>query len=85
MVIVRGDIWWAELPAPVGSAPGYRRPVLVLQSDDFNSSRIATVVVAVITRNIELARAPGNVLLTPRESGLPVESAVNVSQIITRD
>lgn len=85
MVTGRGDIWWAELHDPVGSAPGYRRPVLVLQADDFNRSRIATVVVAVITKNIELAHAPGNVLLTPRQSGLLIESVVNVSQIITLD
>lgn len=85
MVIGRGDIWWANLPNPVGSAPGYRRPVLILQADSFNRSRIATVVAAVITKNVELARAPGNVLLTARQSGLPIESVVNASQIITLD
>lgn len=85
MVIERGDVWWAELPDPVGSAPGYRRPVLVLQSDSFNRSRIGTVVVAVITKNTDLARAPGNVLLTPRQSGLSIESVVNASQLVTLD
>ncbi len=85
MVIGRGDIWWAQLPDPVGSSPGYRRPVLVLQSDDFNCSRINTAIVAVLTKNIALGPAPGNVVLTARQSGLPVASVVNVSQIITLD
>lgn len=81
----RGEIWWADLPAPVGSGPGYRRPVLVVQSDSFNRSRIQTVVVAVITKNLDLAAAPGNVLLSPRVSRLPLDAVVNVSQIITID
>jgi mRNA interferase MazF len=81
----RGDIWWANLPEPTGSGPGYRRPVLVLQSDAFNQSRIRTVVVLVITKNIELAKAPGNVLISARASGLDVDSVVNVSQILTLD
>ncbi len=81
----RGDIWWANLPEPVGSGPGYCRPVLVLQSDAFNQSRISTVVVLVITKNVQLAKAPGNVLLTPRMSGLDIDSVVNVSQILTLD
>ncbi len=81
----RGDIWWANLPEPAGSGPGYRRPVLVLQSDAFNQSRISTVVVLVITKNVALAKAPGNVLITSRVSGLDVDSVVNVSQIITLD
>ncbi|MDQ3254225.1 MAG: type II toxin-antitoxin system PemK/MazF family toxin [Acidobacteriota bacterium] len=81
----RGDIWWANLPEPAGSGPGYRRPVLVLQSNAFNQSRISTVVVLVITKNVQLAKAPGNVLLTPRMSGLDIDSVVNVSQILTLD
>jgi mRNA interferase MazF len=81
----RGDIWWARLPAPVGSDPGYRRPVLVIQSDAFNASRIATVIVAAITSNLNLARAPGNVLLEAAHSGLHKESVVNVSQLATLD
>jgi mRNA interferase MazF len=81
----RGEIWWADLPAPVGSSPGYRRPVLILQSDAFNQSRISTVVVLAITKNVGLAKAPGNVLLTTRVSGLKVDSVVNVSQILTVD
>lgn len=81
----RGDIWWANLPAPVGSGPGYRRPVLILQSDAFNQSRISTVVVLVITKNVALAKAPGNVLLTAHASGLDLDSVVNISQILTLD
>ena len=81
----RGDIWWANLPDPVGSGPGYRRPVLVLQADVFNQSRISTVVVLVITKNVALAKAPGNVPLTARTSGLDIDSVVNASQILTVD
>ena len=81
----RGEIWWASLPAPKGSEPGYRRPVLVVQSDAFNRSRIGTVVVAAITSNTALAEAPGNVLLSRRTSGLPKASVVNVSQMLTLD
>ena len=85
MVIGRGEIWWANLPEPVGSSPGFRRPVLVVQLDSFNQSKIQTVVVAVITKNLELAKAPGNVSITARTSRLPVDSVVNVSQVITID
>lgn len=81
----RGEIWWADLPTPVASEPGYRRPVLVIQSDDFNRSRIRTVIVAVMTSNLRLAEAPGNVLVRADETGLPQDSVVNVSQIITVD
>ncbi len=81
----RGEIWCAQLPAPRGSGPGYRRPVLVVQSDSFNRSRIGTVVVAAITSNPSLAAAPGNVLLRRRTSGLPKPSVVNVSQVLTLD
>ena len=85
MVIGRGEIWWANLPEPIGSSPGFRRPVLVVQSDLFNQSKIQTVVVAVITKNLELAKAPGNVSITARISRLPIDSVVNVSQVITID
>ena len=85
MVMRRGDIWWAELPEPEGSGPGYRRPVLVVQADDFNRSRINTVIVAVITSNLALAPAPGNVIVKAGRSGLPKDSVVNVSQLITID
>lgn len=81
----KGDIWWAELPEPEGSGPGYRRPVLVVQADDFNRSRINTVIVAVLTSNLALAPAPGNVLIKAKRSGLPKDSVVNVSQLITID
>jgi mRNA interferase MazF len=85
MVIGRGEIWWASLPDPAGSSPGFRRPVLIVQSDAFNQSKIQTVVVAVITKNLELAKAPGNVTITARISRLPIDSVVNVSQVITID
>jgi mRNA interferase MazF len=81
----RGEIWWASLAKPKGSEPGYRRPVLILQSDEFNRSLIQTVVVAAITSNVALAQAPGNVLIRPRESGLARDSVINVSQIVTID
>lgn len=81
----RGDIWWANLPASVRSGPGFRRPVLVIQSDPFNQSRILTVIVAIITKNLSLAEAPGNVLLEARTSHLPVDSVVNISQLVTVD
>ena len=83
MAIARGDIWWADLPEPIGSAPGYRRPVLIVQSNTFNRSRIATVTVVALTGNIRLLDAPGNVLLPAKASGLPRDSVVNVSQILT--
>ncbi len=83
--IHRGEIWWADLSAPIGSGPGYRRPVLIVQSDVFNASKIGTVVVAAITSNLELARAPGNVRLDQKESRLPKESVVNTSQLATLD
>lgn len=83
MVIQRGEIWWADIPEPAESAPGYRRPVLVLQSDDFTRSRIQTVIVIVLTTNLRLAEAPVNVLIMAGDAGLPKDSVVNVSQIIT--
>lgn len=81
----RGEVWWASLPEPTGSGPGLRRPVLVVQSNPFNQSRIATVVVAVITSNLALAEAPGNVRLARGDGGLPRPSVVNVSQVLTLD
>lgn len=81
----RGEVWWASLPEPTGSGPGFRRPVLVVQSNSFNQSRISTVVVAVITSNVALAEAPGNVRLGKSEAGLPRVSVVNVSQLLTID
>ncbi len=81
----RGEIWWAALPSPAGSGPGMRRPVLVVQANPFNASRIATVIVAVITSNLALAEAPGNVRLGKADSGLSKSSVVNVSQLLTVD
>jgi len=84
-VILRGEVWWAELVDPRGSEPGFRRPVVVIQSDAFNQSRIGTVIVAAVTSNLDLAAAPGNVRLTRRESKLSRASVVNVSQLLTLD
>ena len=81
----RGEVWWAELPAPVASEPGFRRPVLIVSSDAFNRSRIRTVSVVVLTSNLRLSEAPGNVLLAAAESGLPKDSVANVSQVVTLD
>ncbi len=81
----RGEIWWASLPDLLGSGPGYRRPVVVIQSDPFNESRINTVIVAVITSNMSLGAAPGNTLLERNVSMLSSDSVVNVSQILTVD
>ena len=83
--MVRGEIWWASLPAPQGSGPGYRRPVVIVQSDPFNESRINTVVIAAITSNTRLSAAPGNILLSAEYSGLARESVINVSQVLTVD
>ncbi len=85
MVIRRGDIWWASLPDPAGSEPGYRRPVLIVQSDNFNRSRISTVIAVVITSNLRLADAPGNIFLPGNLTGLPKDSVANVSQLVTAD
>ena len=79
----RGEIWWATLPAPRASEPGYRRPVLIVQSDAFNQSAIHTVIAAVITSNFRLAAAPGNTILRKRESRLGKDSVINVSQLVT--
>jgi len=80
-----GELWWANLPAPFGSEPGYRRPVLIIQAESFNRGRIRTVLVAVVTGNLALAEAPGNVLLPAEFSRLPKDSVLNVSQILTLD
>jgi mRNA interferase MazF len=81
----RGELWWADPPDPIGSGPGYKRPVLIVQANPFNVSRIATIVVATVTSNLALAEAPGNVRIGKPDSGLPRPSVVNVSQIITLD
>ena len=85
MVISQGEIWWADLPAPSGSGPGFRRPVIVVQSDALNQSRIATAVCVPLTSNLKWALAPGNLHLSARLTGLPKDSVANVSQIVTVD
>ena len=85
MVIRQGDVWWADLGEPRGSSPGFERPVVIIQSDFFNQTKIKTCVVAIITTNLRLANLDGNVLLSTRTSGLEEESVVNVSQIFTVD
>jgi mRNA interferase MazF len=85
MVIAQGEIWWADLPAPTGSGPGFRRPVIVVQGDSLNQSRIATAVCIPLTSNLRWASAPGNVLISAGLSGLPKESVANVSQIVALD
>ena len=81
----RGEIWWASLPTPAGSGPGLRRPVLIVQANAFNESRLGTVIVAAITGNLSREHAPGNVRLPPAESGLAKASVVNVSQLLAVD
>ena len=85
MVIRRGEIWWAKLPKPVGSGPGYRRPVVIVQADEFNASKIQTIIAVPLTSNQQLALSPGNVLLSRKTTGLTKRSVANVSQIITLD
>ncbi len=85
MVISQGEVWWADLPEPTGSAPGYRRPIVVVQGDAFNRSEIATVVTVPLTSNLRWADAPGNVRLTARLTGLPKDSVANVSQVVALD
>jgi mRNA interferase MazF len=84
-MVSRGELWWVDFGEPDGTAAGYRRPAVVVSSDRFNLSRLATVVVAAVTSNLRLAQAPGNVALTAADSGLPKESVVNVSQLLTID
>lgn len=85
MVIAQGRVFWANLPDPTGSGPGFRRPVVVVQGDTLNRSRVRTVVCVPLTSNLDWAKAPGNVLLPARTTGLPKDSVANASQIITLD
>jgi mRNA interferase MazF len=85
VTISQGDVCWADLPAPAGSGPGFRRPVVVVQSDLFNRSRIATAVCVPLTSNLRLADAPGNVLLEAGVASLPKDCVANVSQIVAVD
>jgi len=81
----RGEIWWASLPEPSGSGPGFRRPLLIVSANSFNNSRISTVIAAVITSNLQLADAPGNIRIPAKGTGLTKPSVINVSQVITVD
>ena len=85
MVISQGEVWWADLPDPSGSEPGYRRPVVVVQGDAFNRSAIGTVVSVPLTSTLRWADAPGNVRLSARATGLPRDSVANVSQVVALD
>ena len=85
MVVGQGDVCWASLPDPIGSGPGFRRPVVVVQGDAFNASRLATVVVVPLTSNLRWASAPGNVQLGAKRTGLPRDSVANVAQIVAID
>ena len=85
MVVSQGEVWWADLGDPVGSEPGYRRPVVVIQGDALNRSRISTVVCIPLTRNLKWANAPGNFVLKSEIAGLPEDSVANVSQIVALD
>ena len=84
-MISQGDVWWADLSLLTGSGPGFRRPVVVVQGNSLNRSRIATVVCVPLTSNLKWADAPGNVLLSSRATGLPKDSVANVSQIVSLD
>jgi mRNA interferase MazF len=83
--VVQGETWWANLPEPTGSGPGFRRPVVVVQGDALNRSRLSTVVCVPLTSNLTWADAPGNVLLSSKLTGLPKDSVANASQIAALD
>lgn len=85
MTIAQGEVWWADLPEARGSGPAFRRPVVVVQGDALNRSRIATVVCVPLTSNLKWAAAPGNLLLPSNVTGLPKDSVANVSQLVTVD
>jgi mRNA interferase MazF len=85
MVVERGEIWWADLDEPRGSEPGFPRPVVIVQRDSFNRSRINTVITVALTTNLNLVSYPGNVLVSSKDSGLPRDSVANVSQVVTVD
>lgn len=85
MVITPGEVWWADLPETVRSGPGLRRPVVVIQGDAFNRSRLATVVCVPLTSNMRWADVPGNVLLASHVTALPKDSVANGSQVISVD
>lgn len=85
MVISQGEVWWADLTDPIGSEPGLRRPVLVIQGEALIQSRIATAICVPLTSNLKWGAAPGNVTLKAKTTGLPKDSVANVSQVVTID
>jgi mRNA interferase MazF len=85
VVISQGEVWWADLPSPTGSGPGFRRPVVVVQGDALNQSRIGTAICVPLTSNLKWGDAPGNVVLSSKATGLAKDSVANVSQILTLD
>jgi mRNA interferase MazF len=85
VVVERAEVWWAELDEPRGAQPGFRRPVVIIQANAFNRSRLQTVIAVVLTSNLRLVDAPGNVLVARKSSGLPKDSVANVSQVVTLD
>tara|TARA_R110002072_G_scaffold112198_2_gene240992 strand:+ start:1741 stop:2085 length:345 start_codon:yes stop_codon:yes gene_type:complete len=85
MVVKRGEIWWASMGEPRGSEPGFRRPVVIISSNEFNQSLIQTVICAVVTSNLKLENAPGNFVLKKSKHGIYRDSVVNISQLITLD
>lgn len=85
MIVQRGEVWWADLGLPTGSEPGFRRPVVIVQANAFNRSRIATTIAVILTSNIRLLDAPGNVLIEAEEADLRKDSVADVSQIVTLD
>ena len=85
MVVHRGEVWWADLAEPRGSEPGFRHPVLILQAESFNRSRLRTVIGVIVSSKTRLLDAPGNALLPAKESGLPRDSVANVTQFVTVD
>ena len=85
MVVQRREVWWADLDESRGAEPGFRRPVLIIQADAFNRSRLQTVLCVVLTSNTRLLDAPGNVLVPQAQSGLPRDSVANVTQVVTLD
>ncbi len=85
MVISQGEVWWADLPAPIGSGPGFRHPVIIVQGDALNRSKLGTVVCVPLTSNLKWAEAPGNLYLAEEETGLPKPSVANASQVVSLD
>ena len=83
--LAQGEIWWADLPEPQGSGPGLRRPVVIVQGDPLNRSKIATAICVPLTSNVAWVKAPGNVLLSAKATGLPKDSVANVTQVVTLD